>query len=446
MPPLIVSFSRFLFWVSPPFVGGLIAIGLSLLDIVTLDSRGIPRRHLILTLFLYWALAAALVAIVLNPRSVRTFVRTHRAQLTGALLSVVVSLAIAEVAARQIVERTRGFRLVPSERMHHRSPPDIASRDNTGAFITTNSDGFRTHWTKDTFRTQRVRVALVGDSFTFGFGVGDDQTAPYFLEHELRRRLGRDDIGVLNAGTISWSPLIQRNAFRELVKDYEPTVTLLLLDVTDVGDDYKYALDIVPGSDPQNPRFVDDTVRTESRFALLQLADPLLAVLRAPLVVLNRFGDESADVGASQAFRLEVGGKIETNRWFVLKHPLSETRPYFEKTLSYLRDIAGDVEAAGSEFVLIVPPRYFQWNDAECPKDWNLGQRKRNEPHEMAFFEFFDEAAKKESFPIVSLLPAFQATDRFPLVLENDAHWNEDGNRFVAETLADLLIERGLVR
>jgi hypothetical protein len=64
----------------------------------------------------------------------------------------------------------------------------------------------------------------------------------------------------------------------------------------------------------------------------------------------------------------------------------------------------------------------------------------------MAYFEFFEEAARNESFPIVSLLPAFQATDRFPLVLPNDAHWNEDGNRFVAETLADLLIERGLVR
>ena len=446
MPPFLASLSRSLFWVSPPFVGGIIAIALSLLELVTLDSRGVPRRLLILNLFLYWALAATLAAIVLNPRAVGAFVRTHRAQLIGALLSVIVSLAIAELAARKIVEQTRGFRLVPSESMHHRSPADIARRDNTGAFITTNSDGFRTHWTKDSFRTQRERIALIGDSFAFGFGVDDKQTAPYFLEHELRGRLGRDDIGVLNAGTISWSPLTQRNAFRELVKDYDPTVTLLLLDATDVGDDYKYALDILPGSDPENPRFTDDTVRTESRFALLELAAPLLEILRAPLVVLNRFGDESADTGASHAFRLEVGGKVETNRWFILKHPLSETRPYFEKTLSYVRDIARDVEASGSEFVLIVPPRYFHWNDAECPNDWNLGQRKRNEPHEMAYFEFFEEAARNESFPIVSLLPAFQATDRFPLVLPNDAHWNEDGNRFVAETLADLLIERGLVR
>jgi hypothetical protein len=330
--------------------------------------------------------------------------------------------------------------------MHHRSPPSIARYDNTGSFITTNSDGFRTHWTKDTFNAQRSRIAVIGDSFTFGFGVNDDQTAPFFLEQELRRRLGHNEVGVLNAGTISWSPLIQRNAFRELVRDYRPTVTLLLLDATDVGDDYKYAQDIVPGSDPTNPRFIGDTVLTSSRFALLELADPVLAVLRTPLVVWNSFGDESSDTSAQHPFRLEVGGVVETNRWFVLKHPLSETRPYFEKTLSYLRDIARDVEAAGSEFVVVVPPRYFQWNDAECPNDWNLRQRKRNEPHEMAYFEFFDEAAKKESFPVVSLLPAFQATDRFPLVLPNDAHWNEDGNRFVAETLADLLIERGLIR
>ncbi len=440
------SFSRSAFWVSPPFVGTIVVLALSLLDVVALDSRVVPRSLLILNLFLYWVLAATLTAIVLNVRRVRAFVRTHRAQLAGALLSVVVSLAVAELAARRIVEKTRGFRLVPSVRMHHRSPPGIARRDNTGVLITTNSDGFRTHWTKESFGAQPTRVAVIGDSFTFGFGVNDDQTTPFFLEQELRRRLGRDDVGVLNAGTISWSPLLQRNAFRELVKDYRPTVTLLLLDATDIGDDYKYAQDVIPGSDPTNPRFIGDTVRTSSRFALLELADPLLAVLRTPLVVWNRFGDESSGTSAKNPFRLAIGGVVETDRWFILKHPLSETRPYFEKTLSYVRDIARDVEAAGSAFVVIVPPRYFQWNDAECPKDWNLRQRKRNEPHEMAYFEFFDEAAKTESFPIVSLLPAFQATDRFPLVLPNDAHWNEDGNRFVAETLADLLIERALVR
>lgn len=374
------------------------------------------------------------------------FLRTRLARIVGALISLVVSIGLAELFARALVARTHGFRLEPSVTLHHTSPPGIARYDNTGSFVRTNADGLRTGWTRETFAAQRTRIALIGDSFAFGFGVDDDETAPYYLERILRERFGRDDIAVLNAGTISWSPLIERNAFREVVREYRPTVTLLMLDATDIGDDYKYAQDIVPGSDPANPRFVGDTTRSDRRLALLTLAEPILSMLPISFGLLAYSGDESPDARHNNRFSLEIGGVVETNRWFILRHPLEQTRRYFETTLSYVRDIAHDVEASGSEFVVLVPPRYFQWNDAECPKDWNLGQRKRDEPHENAYFEFFDEAARKESFPIVSLLPAFKATDRYPLVLRNDAHWNADGNHFVAETLADLLVERGLVQ
>ena len=60
-------------------------------------------------------------------------------------------------------------------------------------------------------------------------------------------------------------------------------------------------------------------------------------------------------------------------------------------------------------------------------------------------FEFYDEIADEVDFTIKSLLPEFRATDKLPLVFENDAHWNPDGNRFVAEAIADYLSARGLV-
>ena len=34
------------------------------------------------------------------------------------------------------------------------------------------------------------------------------------------------------------------------------------------------------------------------------------------------------------------------------------------------------------------------------------------------------------------LLPAFRETQRFPLVFDEDPHWNVDGHRFVAERIA----------
>jgi hypothetical protein len=432
-------------FVSPPFVIAIVVLVLSLAGIIALDPRISWRSVLIANAVLYWMVAAVALAIVLDFPAVLAVLRAHRGQLVMLAISLGVSLVFAELVAKVIVAGSHGWQLIPSTRYHHVNPTDVSVLDNTGSRVTTNADGFRTSWTRETFLGQHERIAVIGDSFAFGLGVNDEETAPSVLQNLLRERLARDDVGVLNAGVISWSPIVQRRAFREIVAEYRPTVTLLLLDATDVGDDYNYGLSVVPGSDPESPDFSIDNSPHAQPPALTTLAGPILEYLRAPYVVARRFSSRPPRSSSYYQFELMIGGVLETNRWFILRHPLELTRPYFETTLSYIRQIARDAESRGSKFMLVVTPRYFHWNDEECPEDWASDQRDNDEPHEYAMFEFFDEAAKRESFPIVSLLPAFQATDRFPLVLHNDAHWNPDGNRFVAETLADLLLERGLV-
>jgi hypothetical protein len=318
-------------------------------------------------------------------------------------------------------------------------------RDNTGTYIHTNADGLRTHETRESFRQHRQRIAVMGDSFVFGLGVDDGKAVPQQLESLLQGRTPSGDVAVLNAGVISYSPLLERSAFREVVRSYLPTLTVLLLDLGDIGDDFDYAADIVPGSDPQDPRFQVGAWTSGSRPALLKLADPLLEPLREPMVLMRRLANRPHRPTSYLDFEVTVGGVVERDRWFILRHPLTETRPYFVATLSYIEDLAWDVRASGSEFVLIVVPRYFQWSERECPNDWAKARQTALGPHRYANFEFFAQAQQQVDFPIVSLLPAFQGTDRFPLVFDHDAHWNETGTRFVAETVADILIERGLV-
>ena len=313
--------------------------------------------------------------------------------------------------------------------------------------VRTNSDGLRTVWTREAFRAQRQRIVVMGDSFTFGLGVEDDQSVPANLEAVLRGRLGRDDIAVLNAGVISYSPFLQRLAFREIVRHYAPTLTILLLDLGDVGDDYKYERTVLPGTDPSHPRFdvKESHYHPDRKSALLQLVAPILVPFHRPFDVLRRFQPERPPESGYLNFAVAIDGVVEENRWFILRHPLEKTRPFLEKTLSYIRELARDARATGSEFLLVVPPRYFQWSDRECPKDWAADMRDLDEPYEYAYFEFFDEVADEVDFPIKSLLPEFRATTKFPLVFERDAHWNPDGNRFVAEAIADHLSAREMV-
>lgn len=447
MSSVLRPFLRAAAYVSPPFAMGIGVLALSKLGVLTLDPRISPRGGLVLSLLLYWGIAAVVVAAGCNVRALRDFVRTRRAPLTAAAISLVISLLVAEQVAEVVVARTRGFALLPSATLHHENPKNASIHDNTGVMVHTNSDGLRTTWTRESFRMQRERIAMMGDSFTFGLGVEDDESVPANLQLVLRERLGRDDLGVLNAGVISYSPYLQREAFREVVSQYAPTLTILMIDLGDVGDDYKYAQMALPGGDPSRPRFdvEESQYRPEREVALLKLAAPILLPLQRPFDVLRRFQPRRAPASGYLKFEVAIDGVVEQNRWFILRHPLEKTRPFLEATLSYIREIAREARAVGSDFLLVVPPRYFQWSDRECPKDWAGYMRDLNEPYEYAYFEFFDEVADEVEFPIKSLLPEFRATTKFPLVFENDAHWNPDGNRFVAEAIADYLSARGMV-
>jgi hypothetical protein len=65
------------------------------------------------------------------------------------------------------------------------------------ALATANNLGFRGA-PIEIRRTGRLRVVAIGDSFTFGYGVGDEETWPFHLEQNLKR--AGLDVEVLNLG------------------------------------------------------------------------------------------------------------------------------------------------------------------------------------------------------------------------------------------------------
>jgi hypothetical protein len=145
-------------------------------------------------------------------------------------------------------------------------------------------------------------------------------------------------------------------------------------------------------------------------------------------------------------FRLRVGGILETDRFFIFRHPLEETRGYFAKTLANIDAVAREAERMNARFVLAVSPRFQHWNPAEAPDNWEKIDYDVEEPYRFEYFRFFEEARARVGYPIVNLLPAFQATHEFPLLFRNDPHWNERGNAFAARVLVDDLVGAGLVQ
>ncbi|MCA9447200.1 MAG: SGNH/GDSL hydrolase family protein [Candidatus Omnitrophica bacterium] len=332
------------------------------------------------------------------------------------------------------------------ERTYHHIYPANATfhenfADRIDMTIHTNSDGLRTSYEPATFRKHSTRIAILGDSFMFGLGVEPEETVSMVLEKLLNEKSDRD-VAVLNCGVISYSPFLESILFDGVVKKYHPTHTLLFLDATDFGDDTRYLKDA---------SVIDDKIVFEKggnkpfeywgfvveTFLKPTIYDPLATPWKWALRKAGLM-EEPVDLSLYKTV-VTIDGKPHYNRFFHYNFPMEKTRPYFEQTYGYIEEIAKKAEAIGSKFALIVTPRYHHWNNEECPDNWEKHQYRVDEPYEYEYLKFFDEKAKDAPFPILNLLPAFQATDRFPLVFSYDPHWNAEGHHFVAEQTYDFL-------
>jgi len=346
---------------------------------------------------------------------------------------------------------------VPSERFQHVMPANMTMRMDSAdnpVIVRTNEDGLRTEYSRKTFLDHKVRIAVLGDSFAFGGMVPQDKTFPAVTEALLRSRLHRDDIAVLNAGHVSYSPYLEGLLFEGMLREYyQPTVVVLFLDATDFGDDYTYqhVATMVNGQ----PHFYRKPRPYVPHYCALQeftrpYSNYLWNYVHFPkqfwdLHVNSQLPKDAADFEYYQ-FKVVVDGVEETNRYFIYRHPLASIEPFLRNTLENVNHIAAQAAAAGVPFVLFAHPRYHLWNVKESPQNWERGQYKLDEPYQYEYFKFLDNAAKESAYPIVNMLPAFQATKEFPLCFSYDAHWNTRGHAFAARFLCDYLIEHGLVR
>lgn len=455
---LLRSVALALLLTAPLFLPPIVYLALHRAGYVARQPYLAYERTLILDLLLYWLAAAGLALALRERRRVGPWLAARRGAIFLLLFSTALSLAFGEVALR-LLRPSLGENLYerwPSPILHHRNAPGRSSQGMGGHTVSTNEDGFRTPYSRAEFLQHRQRVVLLGDSYVFGLGVAEEDSLAPRLEQELERIAaaagggasaeGAADVAVLNTGVISYSPLLERAVFRHLAKEYRPTATILFVDVNDIGDDWQYARENV-SQDPDEPRWdVPEQPRKKGLCelsALCKAARPATAKLFLPFATLAKHWGLAREEYDYYRFEVKVGGKVEKDRFFILRHPLEETRPFFEGTLANIEALARDVAAAGSSFQVVVMPRYFHWNDAECPRNWEGFRYRVDEPYEEEYLRFFEEAAAREPFPIWGLVEAFRAHRGGPLVFEQDPHWNEAGHLLAAQTVAGHLAQAG---
>jgi lysophospholipase L1-like esterase len=142
-----------------------------------------------------------------------------------ALLGAVV--AVGEMAVRSVAPKSDdvklGVRLEHSERRYGLRPNVRSIK--TGVLVGTNSLGFR----EKEYPVERLpgvpRIAVLGDSYTFGVGVEFSEIFSKQLEAELNR--SREAYEVINFGVIGYNTVMELATFREAAAQFRPDLVIV---------------------------------------------------------------------------------------------------------------------------------------------------------------------------------------------------------------------------
>lgn len=178
--------------------------------------------------------------------------RGRLARLLETLGAVLIALVLAEVGARfflRLPERTPPQVLDLKVRVPEAEAPGMfeclrrnghatahypeAGGEGLTIEYRTNAEGFRDRQYPRERRPGTCRIAVLGDSVAFGFGIGARETAPKFLEALLAEEFGPGHVEVMNCGIYSYNAVQQVAHLAYRVLDFRPDVVLFLTTVTD---------------------------------------------------------------------------------------------------------------------------------------------------------------------------------------------------------------------
>jgi hypothetical protein len=400
-----------------------------------------------------------------------------RGALAGSIvasISLLVTLGVLELAL--VVLYPQGgspliFEFDPE--LGHRHKPNLDfvhvwnGHDNVSS-IRTNSFGLRSPAVPLAKESGEYRILALGDSYTFGYGVGDEDAFPAVLGKMLAAA-GTPSLGrttVINAGVSSYGTAQELLYYKNHGRAFQPDLVLLNMFVgNDVQDNLCthytqltshtrfpcYAVEggeLVLKSKPQEPgskakkkiRLLPHLLYKVKRTNLFQmLYGKAKSVLASNAAMVGLLGLVGVDVHPGYVPHVVSG-------WYAEERAAEG----WALTRALLEELQRAVEADGAKLALVAIPSRVQVISQLFEVSAVLY------PGEPSVEAFLQDPAKPQralqafgqeiGIPVLDLIPAFaERDDTQQLYYPSVAHWNEKGNHIAAEHIHAFLIENRLV-
>lgn len=298
-----------------------------------------------------------------------------------------------------------GWHHIPGQR-------GIYETSESRTFVNINSKGLR----DKEYPYKRIpgekRVLVLGDSFTYGLGVNQQEIFTEVLENQLK------DTEVINAGVMGYSTDQELLWFKEEGVKYKPDLVILVVCGNDIPMNN---LDFVYRK-YYKPRF---TIDTEGNIQARNIPVPKVSGIRKLVFKLRQYSVlVHFLVNNSKLIRQKLAAFHQKQQSLIANEPRNNP---FRLTIALIEEIRKISADQNSKFMIVANNKYWS-NELSSPYSafiTDLNQRK--------FYTLDIEACggynDKE----------MQMSD------SRDEHWNKIGHQFVAKEILNFLYKKQLL-
>ena len=355
-------------------------------------------------------------------------------------MSIVVTFFVADLLAGALLITRLSPQLVPDEYRHHVPVPNSFSKFEQKDFSyvqRTNNLGMRGADVTIEKPPGVYRILMLGDSFTMGKGVENEETFSsllgQFMSDRSRECAGKE-VEVLNGGVDSYAPILSYLQLSKDLHQLSPDMVVLNLDMSDLVQEAAYRqqatfdengeIVAVPGSVRR------DSTTERFRFWI----ENHLFLTRLLLHHANQL------IGYQD---LTVRDVVERANAEVIRHTLADDptdrTPQWEALFDSVAKIQEFSDERGITFILSVYPWAHQLSETEAipirysfmPRDAQVSDRS---------IGFIERLSAERGIELANLFPHFKAyTGKDELHFHYDMHWTTSGHEVMARGLEGYL-------
>ncbi len=259
------------------------------------------------------------------------------------------------------------------------------------------------------YKSGGMRIAMLGDSFTYGSKVKDDETSSFLLQKLLIERLKRDDVFVDNFGISGTSTIEQFLIYKDNIKGKKYDFVILNFFIDDL-----------------TPYYYSNTLLNEYEYCrdLLNIREKIVSYMF--YFRTFEFLYVYSDILLTY---LEAGTPLTPVSYMIAKMRNKDSLR-FRCALNRLINLGEDIKAEGAIPIFMLIPSLTLY-DSQNPY-----------PEEIAGYETdLMLLAQRSGFYVIDLPAELREVLDQRYIIKGDIHYNADGYRLISEILADKIME-----